>query len=142
MFNINEEEEHHDRVLRPDEVFESEADIPINWKEEDIKFGERLIQLVIRNEKEYDDLIIKFAENWEIERIALIDRVLMHIAFTELIHFEEIPTKVSVNEVIEIAKFYSTDKSGIFINGILDSVLVNLQKSNSIKKIGRGLKGS
>lgn len=133
-------EQDSDRLLKPDEIYELEADIPIEWKEEEIEFGMQLIRQVLANEKNFDSLIEEFAENWELDRIALIDRILMHMAIAELLHFSEIPVKVSVNEVIDIAKKYSTDKSSVFINGILDSILSKLKNDGKIVKTGRGLK--
>jgi N utilization substance protein B len=85
-------------------------------------------------------LIRKFAQNWEFERIAALDIILMRLAVAELTSCESIPIKVTINEVIELAKRYSTDKSGTFINGILDAIIVDLKATDSIKKSGRGLK--
>lgn len=141
IFNFSEEDEQpsEKRLLRPDEIIEIESDTPIKWKDEDIKFGTELIRHTIKGEAEFDKLIEEFAVNWELDRIALIDRVLMHIAIAEFVHFNEIPPKVSVNEAIEISKVYSTEKSSIFINGILDSVLARLKKEGKVNKVGRGL---
>lgn len=139
-FNFTDEPEpDSDRLLRPDEIYEIEADIPIAWKDEDVEFGKRLIASCLEHNLEFDELIKIHAENWELERIALIDRLLMHIALSELLYFAEIPIKVSVNEAIDIAKKYSTDKSSVFINGVLDSLLNKLQSDGSINKSGRGL---
>jgi len=87
------------------------------------------------NEKMIEDLV----QNWEFERIAKMDVLLLKMAITELQTFETIPTKVSINEYIEISKFYSTPKSNIFINGILDKSVNLLAKENKINKSGRGL---
>ncbi len=78
-------------------------------------------------------------QHWDFHRIALIDKILLRIAVCELLHFPDIPPKVSINEAIEIAKMFSTDNSGTFINGILDSILEEMQKNGSLKKSGRGL---
>jgi N utilization substance protein B len=75
------------------------------------------------------------------DRIALIDKLLLQIGITELMYFPEIPPKVSINEVIEIAKDYSTSNSGKFINGILDAILSELKESGNLNKSGRGLIG-
>ena len=140
-FNFDDEKQKKEagRILRPDEIRELEADIPIVWKDEDIKFAKRLINFTNDHTEEFDILIKKYAENWELDRIALIDRMLMHMAISELIDFPDIPPKVSVNEAIDIAKKYSTDKSSIFINGILDSILAKLKKDGKLLKEGRGL---
>lgn len=90
---------------------------------------------------EADSIVESYTKNWELSRIALIDRILLRMAICELLHFEDIPPKVSINEVIEIAKRFSTDRSGQFINGILDAVLVDLRKEGRLKKSGRGLIG-
>ena len=72
--------------------------------------------------KELDDLIISKSSNWDITRIAIIDRIIIRLALTEMLYFEDIPAKVSIVEAVEISKEYSTDDSSSFINGILDSI--------------------
>jgi N utilization substance protein B len=84
-------------------------------------------------------MIREKVNNWEMERIALIDRILLRIAIAELLYFPDIPPKVSINEAIEIAKEYSTAKSGKFINGVLDAILTDLKQSGKLNKSGRGL---
>jgi transcription antitermination protein NusB len=139
-FNFGDlEEKYEKKILTEAEVMEIESDIPIAWDDEEIMFGRNLIKLTLENGEFVDKLIQNFAANWELERIAKIDKILMHIAITELMKFEEIPTKVSINEAIDIAKKYSTPKSGTFINGVLDSVQIQLKKEELIKKSGRGL---
>ncbi|MDX2245202.1 MAG: transcription antitermination factor NusB [Bacteroidia bacterium] len=91
------------------------------------------------NAEKYDDMIKGKAENWELERIARIDRILMHMAICEMLNFEEIPVKVTINEYLELAKTYSTPKSSKFINGILDSLYNDFQTNGKIVKKGRGL---
>jgi transcription antitermination protein NusB len=146
-FNFGEEEEEENkkepkstRILRQEEVIELESDIPIKWKQDEIDFTHRLIKETIELAPRIDLLIEEYADNWELERIALLDRILMQIAITELMRFPEIPPKVSINEAIDIAKKYSTHKSSNFINGVLDSVNDKLQKDGKISKTGRGLK--
>jgi N utilization substance protein B len=78
-------------------------------------------------------------KNWEIERIAFLDVLLMKMAITEILNISNVPVKVTLNEYIEIAKQYSTPKSKIFINGILDKILADLKAKDKIKKTGRGL---
>lgn len=106
---------------------------------EDKEFVESVVQKVIIHNSHFDDLVKSKAENWELERIALIDKILLRIGLAELMHFPEIPPKVTINEVIEIAKEYSTANSGKFINGILDSILNDLKESGKLNKKGRGL---
>ncbi len=139
-FNFGDEVQKGDaRLLKPDEIFELEADVPIIWKNDETKFGWELIKETISNSYFIDELINKFAKNWELERIALIDRVLIRMASTEMLKFPEIPPKVSINEALDIAKKYSTGKSSIFINGVLDSILNNFKEDGLLKKTGRGL---
>lgn len=127
------------RILKPDEVFELEADVPIQWSQEDVDYAVHVIRTA-RDKKDHSQAMIdRHAKNWDIERIAMIDRILMHMAITELTACPDIPVKVTINEVIELAKQYSTDKSGTFINGILDAIVVELREKNEIHKTGRGL---
>lgn len=107
--------------------------------EDDSAFAKQLINKVVSNQKILDDEIRGRVTNWEMERIALIDRLLLRIGISELFYFPDIPPKVSINEVIEIAKEYSTSNSGKFINGILDAILSDLKKSGKLNKSGRGL---
>lgn len=88
---------------------------------------------------EIDVLIKKRSDNWEFDRIAIIDRLVLRMAICEFLYFEDIPPKVSIDEAIEISKLYSTEHSGRFVNGILDSVLTDLRNSNELIKTGRGL---
>ena len=106
---------------------------------EDRDFIVTLFQKTIAFDEQYQKLISDKTKNWEAERIALIDILLMKLALTEFIHFPEIPIKVSMNEYIEIAKEFSTPKSNLFINGILDKILAELKSSGKIRKSGRGL---
>jgi N utilization substance protein B len=105
----------------------------------DKEFAETLVNRVLIHAKELDIKIKQRVDNWELGRIALIDRILLRIGLCELFYFPEIPPKVSINEVIEIAKEYSTAGSGKFINGILDAVLSEIKNSGKLNKTGRGL---
>jgi N utilization substance protein B len=138
-FDAEENADESGRILRADEVFELEADVPIQWSEEDRDYAQTVITAARTREAECRELIDKHAKNWEIERIALIDRMLMHMAIAEVLTCPDIPVKVTINEVIELAKRYSTDKSGTFINGILDAVVSDLTAHGNIAKTGRGL---
>jgi N utilization substance protein B len=102
-------------------------------------FAVQLINHVVANQKYLDGLVREKVENWEMERIALIDRILLKIGIAEIFYFPDIPPKVSINEVIEIAKDYSTSNSGKFINGILDAILSEVKQSGKLNKSGRGL---
>jgi N utilization substance protein B len=108
-------------------------------KEEDMEFVKDLFrQTAIRND-ENEKLIGDKTKNWEVERIALMDVLLMKMAITEVLHFSNIPVKVTLNEFIEISKMYSTPKSKIFINGILDKLIADFKRENKLNKMGRGL---
>lgn len=105
----------------------------------DKKFGEELINRVIIHKKELDEKIRQRISNWEIGRVALIDKILLRMAICEILYFPEIPPKVSINEAIEIAKVFSTAGSGKFINGILDAILSEEKAAGRLNKTGRGL---
>jgi len=105
----------------------------------DKEFAVSLINKVLENLDALDDKIKKRVDNWELNRIALIDRILLRMGICELLYFSDIPPKVSINESIEIAKDYSTAASGKFINGILDAVLAEETEKGTINKSGRGL---
>jgi transcription antitermination protein NusB len=108
-------------------------------EENDKKFGEDLINRVLINKKIIDQKIKERISNWEISRVALIDKLLLRMAICEILFFPDIPPKVSINEVIEIAKEFSTAGSGKFINGILDAILTDEKSSGHLNKTGRGL---
>ena len=112
-------------------------------KEDDkaYNFAVGLLARTLENAIEANELIEKHAENWHLSRIAIIDRLLLQMAITEILYFSDIPPKVSINEAIDIAKRYSTAKSGQFINGILDAVLETLLAEGKVQKTGRGLVG-
>lgn len=103
------------------------------------KFAERLFLKIVNNQDEIDEVIKNHLNNWRLERLNAIDRLLLRMAIAEFLFYEQIPTKVSMNEAIEISKRYSTKKSGNFINGILDSALEQLNEEGRINKKGRGL---
>ncbi|SEQ91292.1 transcription antitermination factor NusB [Pedobacter rhizosphaerae] len=114
------------------------TEISADWVE-DSKFVQDLFVHTLQNNAKYQDMIADRTKNWESERIALMDTILMKMAICELLNFPSIPVKVTINEYLELSKDYSTPKSNSFINGILDKILGDLKKSNTIKKIGRGL---
>ena len=102
-------------------------------------FGETLLSNVHKKDRELLDLIEPTLKNWDVERVAVIDMILLKMALSELIHFPTIPTKVTLNEFVDISKTYSTEKSKDFINGILDRLLKKLHGEGRINKEGRGL---
>ena len=105
----------------------------------DKEFANELISKVIKYSDDFDKKIKERVANWEMNRIALIDKVLLRMGICELLYFPDIPPKVSINESIEISKEYSTARSGKFINGILDAILSEIKESGKLNKSGRGL---
>ena len=108
---------------------------------EALRFGERLFVLTLEQTDDWDAIIEQHIKNWDIGRLALIDKIILYIALSELTNFPDIPTKVTSNESIDMAKKYATAKSVRFVNGILDASLIQLQKEQKISKTGRGLIG-
>ena len=106
---------------------------------DDVKFACSLFDCVIDNSTEYDGHISNYAKNWHLERISLMDRTILRMGIGEMVNFSNIPVKVSINECIDIAKNYSSPKSGKFINGLLDVISLNLLKEKKIIKTGKGL---
>ena len=111
------------------------------WREDDDdrQFMETLFQNTLGQAKENEELITAAAANWDLDRFALIDRILMKMAIAEARSFESIPLKVTLNEYIELSKYYSTPKSSGFINGILDQLFNEMKADKRIVKVGRGL---
>ena len=105
------------------------------------EFAERLFRTTLDVQKEADEIIQDHATNWDLHRITAIDRAVLRMATAELLAFEEIPPKVSIDEAIEISKTYSTPDSGPFVNGVLDAVLMDLHEQGRLNKTGRGLIG-
>lgn len=139
QFTFDPKEATESRILRPEEVHELEADVAIQWSDEDVEYARAVIVTAREQLEMSTELMDRHSKNWDLERIALLDRILMRLAVAELIACKDIPVKVTINEVIELAKRYSTDKSGTFINGILDAVVLELQEQGLITKTGRGL---
>ncbi len=107
----------------------------------DVEFSKELFRKTVLKHNEHIQIIDKYLNNWEIERIAQLDIILLEMALTELYYMSEIPTKVTLNEYIEISKYYSTEKSNSFINGILDKIVHDGKKEGLIVKKGKGLIG-
>lgn len=110
-----------------------------NNKEDDQHFCKHLFKTVIAKNEEYEKIIEGKIQNWEMERLIGMDILLLKMAICELIEFPLIPVKVTMNEYIEISKMYSSEKSKIFINGVLDKIIVELRDSGKLNKTGRGL---
>jgi N utilization substance protein B len=103
--------------------------------EEKMKFANDLLQTTIDKKSITEDIIKPKLNNWDPERIAVIDMILLRLGVCELVYFDTIPTKVSINEYIDLAKEYSTEQSGHFVNGILDSIHKELVGSGKIQKV-------
>lgn len=119
---------------------------PQNWSllpeykdTDDMEFVKTLFRKAVLNRVDYTTLIENQVENWDVERIAFMDVLIMQMAIAEFIEFPSIPVKVSINEYLEISKLYSTEKSNVFINGVLDKIVDKLKSENRIIKTGRGL---
>lgn len=108
--------------------------LPMYKDEDDKKFASSLLRDTLQNEAKYREYITRFTRNWEIDRIAFMDVVIMMIAISEILIMPSIPTVVTLNEYIELAKTYSTGQSGVFVNGILDAIVKELKKELIINK--------
>jgi len=113
-------------------------DFSNNW-EEDKEFFEKLFKLTVEKSKEYSGMIASKTKNWEVDRLAITDQIILKMAITEMLNFASIPLKVTINEYIELSKNYSTPKSKQFVNGVLDVISNELQADGRVKKSGRGL---
>lgn len=106
-----------------------------------LRFAEKLLIRGLDVQDEADELIKKHIQNWELGRLTLTDRLVLRMAIAEFLYFDDIPPKVTINEALEVAKAFSTRKSGSFVNGVLDAVLSELKENGRINKSGRGLVG-
>jgi N utilization substance protein B len=112
--------------------------LALQW-EDDKSFFEDLYEFTLDSDKDLNGWVEAQTKNWESDRLAMTDFILLKMAIAEMIKFPSIPVKVSINEYIELAKNYSTPKSGQFINGILDEISIRLMSEKIIQKSGRGL---
>ena len=108
--------------------------LPEYKDDEDIEYAHKLFRASIQNAEEYRRLMSDNSKNWDMNRLAFMDVIIMQTAIAEVLTFPQIPVNVSINEYVEIAKYYSTPKSGAFINGLLDTIIKNLKKDNRISK--------
>lgn len=109
-----------------------------DWQEDEY-FLNTLFNNALDNDAEYEQLLTEQLKNWDVERVAMLDRIILKLAVCELLSFPGIPVKVTINEYIELAKAYSTPKSGKFVNGILDNLSTKLTNEGKLRKSGRGL---
>ena len=115
--------------------------MPMFKDQEDQEFAKNLSRKTILNHEELKQIVEEHTLNWDVDRIAFMDKLILELAISEFLYFPSIPTKVTLNEYIELSKYYSTRRSSNFINGILDKTLKDLKKENKVKKTGRGLIG-
>lgn len=124
------------------ETHDAKAELmPLYKDAEDEDFATRLLRRAVIKRSEYLDLIGQYSSNWEVERIAFMDNVIMLTAISEIVEFQTIPIKVSFNEYIDLAKLYSTPNSAGFVNGVLDKIIAKMKEDNTITKKGKGLVG-
>ncbi len=114
------------------------AELSVNWEEDKI-FLTDLFKHAADNDDAYEEIIAGHTKNWALDRITVVDHIILKLAITELIHFPSIPVKVTINEYIDISKNYSTPKSKQFVNGLIDVMANDLQKEGKARKSGRGL---
>ena len=121
-------------IKRFEEANNNQELLPMFKSEEDKEFAIQLLHHTILNKNEYSERVDKHIKNWDLDRVATIDLYIMQIAIAELLNFSSIPVSVTLNEYIDIAKSYSTPKSGIFVNGILDAIVGELKSENKLFK--------
>ena len=117
-----------------EEMGDKQVLLPMYKDDEDAAFVVQLFRKAIKHEQEYRERIERHTKNWESERVANMDMVIMQVALAEILNFPKIPIKVSLNEYIDAAKYYSTPKSSVFINGVLDSIVKELKKEKLLLK--------
>ncbi|MFD2513900.1 transcription antitermination factor NusB [Pontibacter locisalis] len=113
-------------------------DLSANW-EDDKAFFEELYHQTLQDDEKYEAMIAASVKNWDVERVAILDKIILKMALCEMHIFRSIPVKVTINEYIEISKLYSTPKSKQFVNGVLDKMAQELTSKGDIRKSGRGL---
>jgi N utilization substance protein B len=106
---------------------------------DDLIFAKELLSRTIVRQEQYLQVLNDQVQNWDIKRLAKLDIILLLLAIHELLYFEDIPVKVTLDEYIDIAKYYSTPKSSAFINGILDKLVKKFEQEQLLSKTGRGL---
>lgn len=122
--------------IRPERPFKL---LPLFKNFDDEEFAKRLFRHALINYGKYNELIGEFTPNWDVERIAFMDIVILVIAIAELLEFPDIPVKVTLDEYIDLARFYSTSNSNTFVNGVLDKLVQDFKSKNLLQKQGIGL---
>lgn len=127
------------KVAHPNKKGQFELMALFRDEEEDKEFIEKLFRETVKNDRYFEQIISDKTKNWDVERIALMDIILLKMALSEILYFPGIPIKVSINEYIDISKDFSTPKSKVFINGVIDNLVADLKTQGVIRKSGRGL---
>lgn len=129
-------------VIRNLEEYTGEFKIQALLKDEkdDLEFMSMLFNKTIIYRQQFEEMIAKHTQNWEVDRIASMDMLLMQMALAEILYIPNVPVKASLNEYIDISKEYSTPNSKTFVNGVLDKIIAELKRDGKIEKTGRGLK--
>lgn len=130
-----EEIGHHPPAVVMDTILKAD----LSSEPDTFRFAEELYLKTRDNKQTAEERISQHSANWDLKRVAVIDRILLRMAVTEFLDFDDIPTKVTINEAIDMAKQYSTRDSGRFVNGLLDAILHDLKQSGTLNKKGRGL---
>lgn len=115
--------------------------VDLSESQEERDYIKHLFRKTVLNHTEYDDIINDFTTNWDIKRIAIIDKYVLYMGITEILECPTIPVKVTFNEYIDVIKLFSTPKSKIFVNGVLDKIIRKFNDEKKISKTGRGLIG-
>jgi N utilization substance protein B len=113
--------------------------LPLYKDESDVEFTKRLFRKATVNHVQYREIVDEYTKNWDVDRIAYMDILILVEAIAELIDFKDIPVNITLNEYIDIAKYYSTPNSSVFINGVLDKIVKDLTEKKVIEKKGLGL---
>lgn len=133
--NSPEEPVESGKLMSMTQVYESDADIPIDWDEGNLRYAKTIIEKTLENKAMYDEIVREKVKNWDIDRINIIDKIAVYIAATEMICVEGTPIRVSINEAVEIGRKYSTDNSGVFINGVIEPFMNILLERGLIPQI-------
>ena len=113
--------------------------LPKFKSDEDLSFAKTLLVKTLVNYEDNQEIVDRYSKNWDVERVVFMDSLIISIAIVELTHFDSIPVKVTLDEWIDIAKYYSSPTSSNFVNGVLDKIVAEFMESGRINKSGRGL---
>lgn len=123
----------------PEHVLKTLVRPPFEGEKTYSRFAEKLFVRGLDVRDEADQLLDTHVQNWELSRLALTDRLVLRMAVAEMLHFEDIPPKVTINEAVDLARTFGSEKSGAFVNGVLDAILAEFRREDRLNKKGRGL---